>query len=312
MTTLFYLLGYLAVIGFVALAYMKIKSYYKASPLHVRWELYPVPHEGAKAQYGGSFMEEKEWWTKPRHIEHMDDIMGIFKEVLFLHATFEHNLKLWVRTYPFHLGMYLLMGGVIILLGGTVLEIFGLSPDSWLMTVIGNVLNACALAGNFCIIVGGCALIQRRLADPGLRRYSTKEHYLNLGSFVVFGVFGLLAWLANPSFYNLAHDFMHNLLTFNFACLNSTLFCLHLLVGFLLMILIPVTNMGHLIMKYWMYHDIRWGDSPTAQDEKNQGKIPDILQYKTTWAAAHIAGDGQAKTWLEVATTNPAAPKKED
>ena len=82
-------------------------------------------------------------------------------------------------------------------------------------------------------------------------------------------------------------------------------------VGFLLMILIPVTNMGHLIMKYWMYHDIRWGDSPTAQDQKNQQKIPGILQYKTTWAAQHITGDGQARTWLEVATTNPAAPKKD-
>ena len=36
-------------------------------PVHVRWELYPVAHEpGAKAKYGGSILEEPEWWTKPR------------------------------------------------------------------------------------------------------------------------------------------------------------------------------------------------------------------------------------------------------
>ena len=56
MTTLFYILAYLAVIGFVATAAIKVKGYLAASPLHVRWELYPVPHEGPKVSYGGSFM----------------------------------------------------------------------------------------------------------------------------------------------------------------------------------------------------------------------------------------------------------------
>ena len=58
MTTLFYILAYLAVIGFVATAAIKVKGYLAASPLHARWELYPVPHEGPKGAYGGSFMEE--------------------------------------------------------------------------------------------------------------------------------------------------------------------------------------------------------------------------------------------------------------
>ena len=35
-------------------------------PLHLRWEIYPVPHEGEKkAKYGGSFFEEVMWWKKP-------------------------------------------------------------------------------------------------------------------------------------------------------------------------------------------------------------------------------------------------------
>ena len=34
-------------------------------PVHVRWEIYPVQHETtAKVAYGGSYMEELNWWEK--------------------------------------------------------------------------------------------------------------------------------------------------------------------------------------------------------------------------------------------------------
>lgn len=313
MTTLFYILGYLAVVGFICLAFLKIKSYLSASPLHVRWELYPVPHEGdKKASYGGSFMEEKEWWTKPRHISHWGDIKGILTEVLFLHATFEHNLKLWFRTYPFHVGMYMLMGGTIIVVLSVIAQLCGLDPQGGFMIFVGNVMSAVVLIGSLCIIGGGVALIQRRRTDEGLNKYTTPEHYLNLGAFVLFGVLTLAAWAFNPSYFDLSRTFIYNLFTFNFQALPSTLFILNLLVGFFLLIWIPVTNMGHLIMKYYMYHDIRWGDEPTTYSEKNKQKISEALKYNVSWSAEHIAGDGKPKTWVDVATTNPAAPKNED
>lgn len=312
MTTLFYILGYLAVAGFFGMAYIKIKAYVAASPLHVRWELYPVPHEGSKTVYGGSFMEEKDWWTKPRHISHMGDVLALLQEVLFLHATFEHNIKLWVRTYPFHVGMYMLMGGTIIVLCSVIAQMFGLDPQGGLMVLVGNVINACVLFGTICIIVGGIALILRRRNDEGLRRYSTPEHYFNLLVFVVYAVLGLAAWVTTPSFFELARTFIYNLLTANFAAQTNVLFSLHLLVGFFLLIWIPMTHMGHVFMKYFTYHDIRWGDEPTTYSTKNQQKIMEALKYNVTWSAEHIAGDGQPKTWVDVATTNPTAPKKED
>ena len=312
MTTLFYILGYLAVAGFFCMAYLKIKSYLASSPLHVRWELYPVPHEGSKTVYGGSFMEEKDWWTKPRHVEHMGDVKALLTEVLFLHATFEHNLKLWVRTYPFHVGMYMLMGGTIVVLCSAIAQLLGMNPQGGLMTFVGNVISACALAGTVCIIVGGISLVLRRRADEGLRRYSTPEHYFNLLVFVLFGVLGLAAWASAPSYFELARTFMYNLITFHFAPQTNVLFAMHLLVGFFLLIWIPMTHMGHVFMKYFTYHDIRWGDEPTNYSTKNQQKIMDALKFNVTWSAEHIAGDGQPKTWVDVATTNPAAPKKED
>ena len=307
MTTLFYLLGYLAVVGFIALACKKLKGYLEDSPLHVRWELYPVPHEGKKSSYGGSFMEETEWWNKKRHIEHWYDIMGIIREVLLLEATFKHNNKLWFRTYPFHFGLYMLMGGTIIMVICVLLEFCGLNPQGGFMMFVRNVINVVVLGGAFAIVGGGIALIERRKNDPNLKAYTTPEHFLNLGAFVVFGLLTLCAWAFNPcgdGYYGLAHEFIRNMFTFTFAPIHSTFFVLSMLVGFFLMIWIPMTNMQHLILKYFMYHDIRWGDAPTSESEANQKKINEMIgNYHPTWAADHIEGDG-SKTWADVATSD--------
>lgn len=115
MTTLVYLLGYLGVLGFAVTSIMKIMKYVKSTPLHVRWELYPVPHEGERAKHGGSYLEEFEWWKEKRHIDHLGDLKALIMEVFFLEATFHHNKPLWIRTYPFHFGLYMLMGGAILL-----------------------------------------------------------------------------------------------------------------------------------------------------------------------------------------------------
>jgi nitrate reductase gamma subunit len=310
MTTLFYLLAYLAIIGFVGLAFVKIKAYLDASPLHVRWELYPVPHEGdRKYAYGGSFMEEKDWWTKASHACHLDDLIALVKEVVLLQATFEHNPKLWFRSYPFHFGMYMMMGGIIIVLCATFLQFLGVPADGGFMIFVSNVISAVALVGGLCIVGGGIALIHRRRTDPSLRRMSTPEHYFNLGVFVLFGVLGLLAWIEAPSFFAVSSAFTGNLFSFNFKPIGNTFFSLHLLVGFFLMVWLPLTHMGHLFMKYFLYHDIRWSDTPTAYSDGNKKIIPDMLKFPVAWAADHIAGDGSPKTWLDVATTNPAAPK---
>lgn len=307
MTILFYLLAYAAIVAFVALVFLKVRCYLK-DPVHVRWELYPVAHEGKKVAYGGSFMEETDWWTKARHIDHMGDIMALVKEVLFLHATFEHNLKLWFRTYPFHFGMYMLMGGIFIMLFAAILQICGVVEGGF-VNFLSNVINAISLIGMLGIIGGGIGLIQRRLADPGLAKYTTPEHYFNLGAFIVYALVGLATWVTNPSFFELGRSFMVNLLTFNFAPLGSSAFTLHLLIGFALMVWIPMTHMGHLFMKYFTYHDIRWGDEPSGYNEETQKKVAAQLGRPVSWAAPHIGGDGK-KTWVDVATSNPTDTKE--
>ena len=69
-------------------------------------------------------------------------------------------------------------------------------------------------------------------SDEGLKKYTTPEHYLNLGAFVLFGLLSLAAWTFNPSYFELARTFIYNLFTFNFQPLPSVFFTLNLLVGF--------------------------------------------------------------------------------
>lgn len=313
MYTLFYLLGYLAVLGFICLTVLRIRGYIASSPQHIRWELYPVPHEGpVRAAYGGSYMEETNWWTKKRHVDHWMDIKSMLMEILCLHSTYENNPSLWIRTYPFHLGLYALMGGTMILIFAVILQLCGVYPTNGFLIFIGNVINACVLLGSFGIAGGGIALIQRRMTDPGLNRYTTREQYLNLGAFSLFGLLTLCAWTFNPSYYEIASRFISNLLTANFKPLGSTWFVLSMLVGFFVLIWIPITNMRHLIIKYFMYHDIRWGDEATVWSEKNQERINEVLKFKVDWSASHIDESGKPMNWVDVATSNPAQEPKKD
>ena len=55
-----------ALIVFVIAVIVRI-AFWIRLPKHLRWELYPLPHEPPdKARYGGSFMEDTDWWTRPR------------------------------------------------------------------------------------------------------------------------------------------------------------------------------------------------------------------------------------------------------
>ncbi|MDR0467173.1 MAG: nitrate reductase, partial [Deltaproteobacteria bacterium] len=64
MVTLAYLAAYLGTLACVAVVALNVMNYLK-KPQHVRWELYPVGHEaGSRASYGGSYLEEVDWWKK--------------------------------------------------------------------------------------------------------------------------------------------------------------------------------------------------------------------------------------------------------
>ena len=119
-------LAYLCVAVFlvaVASRFIKIMSL----PIHLRWELYPVAHEKGRAHYGGSYLEESNWWTKPRESSKAGELKVMIPEILLLAGVWEHNKSHWARTFPFHFGLYLLAGTVALLILGGILSAVGMN-----------------------------------------------------------------------------------------------------------------------------------------------------------------------------------------
>ena len=112
----FYLLSYLCFAVFlIATGYRIYRQI--TMPVHVRWEIYPVQHEtAAKVAYGGSYMEELDWWEKKRERSLLREIRYMAPEILFLRGLWKENRGLWWVSFPFHFGLYLMIATFVLLL----------------------------------------------------------------------------------------------------------------------------------------------------------------------------------------------------
>ncbi|HJX73594.1 MAG TPA: hypothetical protein VJ307_05505, partial [Candidatus Deferrimicrobiaceae bacterium] len=92
MTLIPYVVIYLALVVF-AFAIIARFLMWSRLPMHLRWELYPVAHEASRAHYGGSYLEETDWWKKPREKSLVGELKAMIPEIVFLVALKEHNPK---------------------------------------------------------------------------------------------------------------------------------------------------------------------------------------------------------------------------
>ena len=284
---------------------------YARYPIHLRWELYPVPHEDPRrVQHGGSYFEEVDWWTKTTRYNLFGEIRAMVPEMLFMKGLWEFNRAMWLRSFPFHFGLYLLIGtiglvGVTAVLEfiapGVVAGTLGLGLH-WLYTITG-------FSGVLLAILGAVALLYRRLTAEDLKTYTTAGDIFNLCTFIVtlgllFAGF-LLKGPDSPSTVALVQA----ILTFDVGARIPGLLAVGLVLAALLVAYIPFTHMSHFIGKYFTYHSVRWSDQPLRSGSRMERKLAEYLTYKPTWAAKHVGADG-TKTWAEVATTNPAEKGK--
>jgi nitrate reductase gamma subunit len=312
MSVLVYIITYLCILIFMT-AVAKRFIAYKNNPIHVRWELYPVAHEGKKAAYGGGYLEEVNWWEKTRKKSLWGELKVMIPEIFLLKAVWEHNRPLWWVTYPFHLGLYLTATFIGLLVIGAIIKLSGYLAGTWgtVWTALFVLTRWLGPAGFFLSIIGASGLIYKRMTDPGLKVYSTPAHFFNLCLFILTMGTAVLTWrFVDPGF-DMARGFMANLISFNLAGIHSALFLLQVFLAVLVLAYIPLTHMSHFFMKYFLYHDIRWGDEPNINTPKTDAKINVVLNYPVTWSASHIAGHGK-ETWAEVATFNPAASSEND
>ncbi len=277
-------------------------------PIHLRWELYPVAHEKGRASYGGSYLEEPDWWTKPRNSSRIGELKVMIPEILLLAAVREHNREHWLRSFPFHFGLYLLSGLIGLLLVGGIATAAGVSVSNDghpLAMMLYHVTYVVGYSGLGLGLIGAVGLLARRIFNQDYREYTKTADYFNLAFFIATFTIALVAHVvADPSFTTL-RSFCAQLVTIDVASTNASLTHLtvaEIVLGCLLLAYIPLTHMSHFFTKWFMYHDVRWSDEPNFVGGKIERQITKALQYPVSWSAPHIRGDGK-KNWVDVATS---------
>ena len=282
-------------------------AWYARHPMHLRWELYPVPHEApARAAHGGSYFEAGEWWRERRQVNRIGEWAFMAREIVFLHALREHNRPLWYRSFPFHFGLYLL----IMSIGGVIADAAAIATTGGAVPgVAGTLLHAAytaAGAAGLALTVGGAiALFVYRRTSPALRGSTTPGDLFNLAFFIIsLGMVTAGAIVAPAGSPGLA-AIASGVLTWDISLQVPGLQAAGLVLTALLVAYIPLTHMSHFIGKYFTYHAVRWDDRPMAGNRRIAAALAESLTYRSRWSAGHVAG-GKTATWADVVAADPS------
>jgi nitrate reductase gamma subunit len=289
-------LTYLAVLVFIAGVIARAAKYARA-PMHLRWELYPVPHEKGRA-YGGSYFEELDWWTHPREKSLSAEIRAMLEEMLLIKSLWRHNRLQWYASFPFHFGLYLLVGLIVLLsVGAGIAPVLGEASSLWNGYQI--LTSAVGFTGLAAATLGAILLLRRRIVDPVLREASSSADYFNLAFLLaVFLSAGFAAVAADPTFV-LLRGYVRGVLTLNPVPAVHSAVATEVGLTSLFMIYLPFTHMTHFVAKYFTYHQVRWDDAPNLNDAAIQARMQVNLGRTVGWSAPHIQSD---KSWAEAAT----------
>lgn len=312
----FYVLSYLCIIaclGAVACLIYRQRSL----PLHVRWEIYPVRHEKtARVAYGGSYMEEVNWWGNPYESSLINELKYMVPEILLLRGLWKENRTLWLMTFPFHFGLYLMMATFALTIIHAVLTLWGpavFAAGGKLQLFLSGLIAGVGWPGLVLGIFGNLALFTRRAVNREWRNYSSLSDYFNLAFILIFFLSGLIGAFLYDPWFDGAKAYAYGLVTGGRA-LNgydpsrSISGMITIASASLLIAYIPLTHMSHMFMKYFLYHKVKWDDAPNRRNGRIEEAVRENLELKPTWQARHIMADGH-KSWGEIASSTPGEPK---
>jgi nitrate reductase gamma subunit len=312
----FYILSYLCIAVFVIAAGYRIYRQ-MTMPVHVRWEIYPVQHEtAARVVYGGSYMEEVDWWKKKQEKSLLHEALYMVPEILFIRGLWKENRGLWWVSFPFHFGLYLTIATFVLLLKHAGLTLWGstaFASGSALRILLDGLIVLLGWGGLILGIVGSLGLLYRRLTDPELRNYSSPVDYFNLLFTLIFFFSALVSCLSGDPFLEGAKAYMFGLLTGGHSLTpympgQSLPGGVAIVTASLLVAYIPLTHMSHMFMKYFLYHDVKWDDAPNLQGGRIEAAVRKNLNLRPTWGAKHVGADGR-KSWLDIASSTPKEEK---
>jgi nitrate reductase gamma subunit len=299
---------YLALVIFVAAVVVRGVRLIRM-PVHLRWELYPVAHE-KNAAYGGSFFEHLGWWATRPPTSRIGPLKVTLAEILLLQGVHKHNRALWLRSYPFHLGLYLVSGFIGLLLAGAIGEAYGVrvaADATGFPLVLSEATVVAGLAGFLLLGLGALGLLAHRLSAPAVRAQSALADFFNLMLFFVAAVLGLLALLLSDRDLSILRGFVQTLVTLRPAGEVPALVAAEVVVGSLVLAYIPLTHMNHFFTKWFMYHGVRWNDEINRVGSPLEAAIVRQLHHRATWNAPHIRAAGQ-KTWVDIGTEEVTKP----
>lgn len=307
MTIAVYLCIYAGAFLFLAGCLWRIRDYARL-PFHLRWELYPVPHEEPKhAEHGGSYFEAGEWWLRPQAMHHRSEWLAMLREIVLLKGVWEFNRPLWLPSFLFHFGLYL----SFVTVGIAVLAALpGIAATGGLVaTLAAAMIVACrwsGWAGTIFVLIGALFLLERRISDPTLRNYTKAGDIFNLGFFLAaFGFLGA-GFLGRTAS---IEGVVRGALQFDRSVQIAPVAGIGVVLASALAAYIPFTHMSHFIAKYFTWHSVRWDDRRNARNGGVERRVAASLRYRPTWAAAHIGADGR-RSWAEIATSNPAEEER--
>lgn len=295
MTIFLYISVYASLACFLFGCLRRVRQY-ATLPVHLRWELYPVPHESPqRAAHGGSYFEETEWWTRPRKFHLIGELRVMAAEIFLFKSLWESNRKLWWRSFAFHSGLYCV---VVSLLGQGALLVSGHSRVAFLESACVGV----GWLGLGLMIVGGVSLLWRRMRDRELRDYTHLADVVHLVAIATAATLVLVGG-AGPASPGL-RAIMRGVFAFDRTMQLPPVLTCGLLLTCAIVAYVPYSQMAHFIAKYFTYHTVRWDDAPNVDGKCFAASTAECLNYKPSWSAAHIGADG-AKSWSDIAAANP-------
>ncbi len=294
---------YFSYVFVVALYTYKVRKVLKM-PVHLRWDLYPIPF-GKESAYGGSYLEELEWWKKPLAKNGPGGVFHLLKKYLFFGGYFKLKRSYWLSLYPWHLGFYFVIGfHVLTFFCALFMTVFGLQIAAGSSNGFGVFLYYLTLVFAAIAFFGGAlgsiGMLVKRASSAEMRAYATPSNYFNYIFFLaVFGS-GLAAWYYDPTMSSY-REFWRNLITFKYATIEAATYT-HVMLFSVFLVYLPFTRSTHYITKLIAFFGILWNDKPNLAGGDMDSKIAAALDQKVTWSAPHIQS---GKKWSEVATQLP-------
>ncbi len=290
---------------FIIIAYAVKVVKLARMPMHLRWELYPVPHEKGY-RHGGSYFEELEWWTKPRHKNRIRSILLKVRDYFTFPGYYRRNKGYWLGLYPWHIGFYAIVSfHILSFLGALIIVSSGIAISADSANVFGQIIYCLTIvvAGAAFILglIGSILMLARRLIDDDLRKYASPSNFFNYVFFLIVFLSGLIAWLFFDPTLVSYREFWRNLITFQYMEVEPATYT-HIMLFSLFLIYLPFTRSMHYITKVFAFFGILWDDVPNIGGSVTEKKVKELLEKPVSWSAPHIQS---GKSWGEVVKRMP-------